>query len=454
MRKEVCDLDHAKLIYNEYKKYIEEHDEEMRNGAEIWRDDLYHSALYMNGHDTSRPLMIPRLYTEETIAHFREITRITYGILDKVIREYYRSAEYRKLFHFSKELEELILSPLGYNVMLPLSRFDIFYNDETHDFMFCEINADGSTGMDEDRIQDKMMIHNPAHQEIIRNHDLHTFELFDSWVESFLKMYSTFKYRVEKPTVAIVDFLEKGVYKEFDEFARHFQKHGVNCEIVDMRDLKFEDGRLISSKGHVIHAIYRRAVTLEVMNHYDEITPFLDAVRYGHVFMAGGFCTQVVHNKWVFNVLYREETAKLLTDDETKFIKKHIPRTRRFSSEEVDLKEVLSGKDSFILKPDDGYASQGVYAGIKYTDEQWKDIANEVYNTDYICQDYCPQYVVSNIDYVYGDGEWHDYVYMAGLYVYGGEFAGVFARAALASNITIDYTTSEHRQVTYMVKNR
>ena len=240
--------------------------------------------------------------------------------------------------------------------------------------------------------------------------------------------------------------------KEFDEFARRFQRHGVNCEVADIRDLRFEDGRLISKRGHEIHAIYRRAVTVEVLEHYDEIQPFVEAIRHGHIFMTGAFCTQIIHNKWLFKILYDRETEELLTPEEIDFIHRHIPRTRRFAEGSVDMQEVLDHKDSFILKPEDGYASRGVLAGIKYDDDEWKRLAEEVYGTDYICQDYCPQYRFENIDYVYGDGKWHNYVSLAGLYVYGGKFAGVFARSAEESDITIDYTGGERRQVTYVVR--
>ena len=445
-------MDLAKQVYGEYKAYIDSHEEEMKAGAKIWRENLEHSALFLKDHVISRPLMIPRLYTEETIEHFKEIVGTTYGIFDKVIRRSLESAEYRQLFPYSKELEELILAPTGCDCLLPLTRFDLFYHEDTGDFMFCEVNADGSTGMDEDRIQDQMMIHNPAHQEIIREHDLKTFELFDSWVETFLRLYSTFPHRVEKPTVAIVDFIDKGIYKEFDEFCRRFQKHGVNCEVADIRKLEFKDGKLYSARGHEIHAIYRRAVTVEVLEHYDEIRPFIDAVLGGHVFMTGGFCTQIVHNKWIFKVLYDKETEAFLTEKEIDFIHRHIPGTRRFAEGSTDINEVLSKKDSFILKPEDGYASRGVLAGIKYDEKEWKRLAEEVYNSDYICQDYCPQYKFENIDYVYGDGKWHDYVSLAGLYVYGGKFAGVFARSARDTDVTIDYTGGERRQVTYLVR--
>ena len=168
-------MDIVRQIKDEYAKYINENYEEMKSAAEDMREDLEHTPLYYKGRLTSRPLAIPRVYSKEMIDQFKEIVDITYGIFVKMIDEYLNCADYRALFPFSKELEELILAPRGYEAHIPVARFDIFYNEDTRDFHFCEINCDGTTGMDEDRIQDRMMIHNPAHQEMLRRYDLKTF---------------------------------------------------------------------------------------------------------------------------------------------------------------------------------------------------------------------------------------------------------------------------------------
>ena len=435
-------------IRQEYIDYIDGHMEEAKEGTVSWRENLERSALFAKGEITSRPLMIPRIYKKETIREFERIADTTYRILTKVIREYIRCEEYRKLFPFPKELEELILVPTGYDSLLPLTRMDIFYHEDTGEFDFCEINADGSTGMDEDRIEDDMMIHNAAHQEVLRHHALKTFELLDSWVESFLSMYGGYDKRVEHPTVAIIDFLDKGIVREFEEFVRRFQRHGVNCEICDIRELTYKEGTLYSRRGHRIDAIYRRAVTADIMEHFDEVGDFLSAVRDQKVFMAGAFCTQIVHHKWIFHVLHLPRTRELLTGDENAFVEKHVPRTLPLAPAWIALEEVLDNKDRYIIKPDDAYGSKGVFAGVTMDQAAWESRVKEVYGTSCICQTYCPQYVDQNMDVLYDFGTWREFINSTGLYVYNGTFRGVLARAA-ASSGTIDFYDNERRQVVY-----
>lgn len=72
---------------------------------------------------------------------------------------------------------------------------------------------------------------NPAHQTMRERHEFSAFELYDSWVETFLSIYRTYENAVKHPHVAIVDFLENASITEFEEFQRRFEKAGISCEI-------------------------------------------------------------------------------------------------------------------------------------------------------------------------------------------------------------------------------
>ena len=417
-------------INEEYSKLIRENYEENRQGAMQMQAYLDRTPLYYKDHCFSKTLQIPKVYTKEMIADFSRIVSVTYRIFEKVIREYLRSEEYRAFFPFSKELEALIITPCLYDSVLPIARFDIFYQEDTSNFYFCEINTDGTSAMNEDRILNEALLLNPAHQKMLQKYTMDSFELFDSWVESFLSMYRSYQKAEagKMPQVAIVDFLENGTIREFEEFARHFQKAGMLCEVCDIQKLVYREGRLYSPSGMRIDAIYRRAVTSDIMKYYDRVQPFIRAVLDQNVFLAGSFTTQIIHNKWLFHVLHLERTKRFLTEEEWEFIQKHIPYTEMLESGKVDLENLFRKKDAFIIKPLDSYASNGVFAGIDYSPEEWKQIVQEHIDTYYICQRYCPQYRTINIDFINGDGKLKEFINMAGLYVYNGTFAGVFSR--------------------------
>ena len=174
------------------------------------------------------------------------------------------------------------------------------------------------------------------------------------------------------------------------------------------------------------------------MNHYQEAVAFLDAVRNDDVFFAGAFETQLIHSKCIFYVLHHPRTRKILTGEEWKFVEKHVPKTVEFSSDYISLEEVLSQKDRYIIKPMDAYASKGVYAsGPECSREEWEKACRDLYGQGYICQEYCRQYMTKNIDFAWGDGQWHPYINMPGLYVYNGKFSGILMRMACEENIIV-----------------
>ena len=156
-----------KEVFEEYRSYIENHMEENSNGADKVKYCLEHSMLYWNDM-VDKTVHIPKVYDEETMAEFRRIADITYKIFGKVIEEYRSHEDYRKLFPFSKELEELILLPRCYEGFLPMARFDLFYNEESKEFWFCEINTDGTAAQLRNHEMSKALIANPAHQHVIR----------------------------------------------------------------------------------------------------------------------------------------------------------------------------------------------------------------------------------------------------------------------------------------------
>ena len=440
-------------IRQEYIDLINKNIEGNRRGALDIKDNLERSPLYYKNRFASYTVQIPHIYSKREINSFEEIVRVAYSIFDKIIREYMACEDYRALFKFSKELEELILAPCGYDLTIPIARFDIFYHEDTGKFYFCEINTDGTSGMNEDRIHDELSIDNLAHQEMIRRYNFNTFEMFDSWVDTFSRIYNTYDNRVDNPNVAIVDFLDNTTLREIQEFARHFQKAGFNCEICDVRELRYKGGKLYSAMGHAIDAIYRRAVTVDIMEHYDEVTDFISAIKDNAVFMAGSFKTQIIHHKILFHILHLPRTKQFLSSEEIRFIMEHVPSTVPLNEHFIDQELIINNKDSYIIKPNDDYGSSGVFAGVEQSQEEWERNVRAVYGGDFICQTYVEQFESLNIDFAFGDGKWHNYINMAGLYVYGGKFAGVFSRQALSGGIIASHR-NERTQATYIVTER
>lgn len=433
---------------------------------------LYHGEVIGVG-------FIPKLYDMPSLCFMDAVVNTTYEILKKITARFIADADYRKLFGFSPLLEKLICLSTGYKSIIPIMRMDIFLNEESFEFKFCEFNTDGTSGMNEDREAEASLVKSTVYQSIQGKLRLQQQELFDGWVDEFLSIYFSSEQAVDNPCIAIVDFFNSASLPEFIEFKHRFEARGFRTIICDVTNLIFEDGSLYANKAHAntellkgthleeshqsnemirINAVYRRAVTGEILSAL-EIDPspntsagaLISAVEQKSICMIGGFVTHVAHCKQLFSILHHPQTAAFLSQEENDFILNHVPYTARLKRDEIDFSKVVECKDNWIIKPEDGYASQGVYAGIDYDKKTWSEHVEKCSELNYIVQTFCPQYATANSRIVPADDKWKPLFYdasswlqaneryrpsvlekwnnLTGMYVYDGKLSGLFVRA-------------------------
>ncbi|MDR2266309.1 MAG: glutathionylspermidine synthase family protein [Christensenellaceae bacterium] len=396
-------------------------------------------------------LAVPKLFTNDAYSVIESAAKTIYNILDKVICRYLVDKEYRKLFPFSKQLENLILTPCGYDVKLPIARVDIFFNEEDYSFKFCEFNADGASAMNEDRELVNAWKNSHIWREYTSEYNMQSFELFASWVNTFLKIYSSYEGRVENPSVAIVDFLDIGTKSEFSVFKKAFECAGVSARILDIRELKYKDGRLQTIDGQQIDAIYRRAVTSECIEHYDQIQDFINAVLDKKVCLIGGFRTQIIHDKNIFRILRMDQSKELFTAQENAFIEEHIPMTFKLETNSFPVEDVIDNKDKWLIKPANKYGSKGVATGGDYNLEEWIQIIKDRLDGEYILQEYCTPYKRENLFFENDTPRYGEYNNMTGIFLYAGVVAGLYSRLTTERVTT---TQNEGRVVCSLLVNK
>lgn len=441
-----------KEIHDQYIKLIEDNFEENRQSNVVALDYLKNSTARYHG-ETVYSLFMPKIFPEHVVSYLKDAVTTTYSILSKVIKEYLTHEDYRTFFGFSKELEELILIDRGYTSYLPIARIDIFLNEEDLSFKFCEFNADGTSSMNEDRELNIALTKTDVYQRMAKNYQFETFELFDSWVKEFEDIYSTYQKKVEKPYIGIVDFLEKGSsMEEFHQFRKSFEQAGYEAEVCEIRDLRYKDNGLYSPSGRRLDAIYRRAVTSDIMEHLDEVPDFIQAVKEQNVCLVGSFCTQVIHNKILYKLLFQERTQRFLTEEEKEFIHKHVPYTVSLTETECDLDKVIEDKDQWIIKPEDSYGARGVYAGVNFSTTEWSKIIHENKNHHYLLQEFTMPYQSKNMDFQLEDPQFRYYSNLTGLYTYNGKFKGVYSRQSKKEIISTQY--DENVIASVMVKEK
>lgn len=392
-------------------------------------------------HEVVASSFIPRLFNQKTYDLMKHTSEMTYRILVKVMGRYLDDPEYRRLFDFDERLERLILLPRGYDAMLPFARFDTFIDEDRYTVKFCEFNGDGSAGMNENREITNSIIGSETFRVFSENHKVQGCSLFEPWVEAFIDIYSTYENKRTNPRFAICDYLENGVVDEFHQFARIFNDKGYECLVCDVRDLRFDGNVLTDKDGLRIDAIWRRCVTNDVLEFWDDSQDLINAVSAQKVALIGSFAGHIVHDKQIFEVLLKPETIDFLDKEEVDFLEQTLPQSDFLDEAYVNIDQIRNNKDEWIIKPTDRYGASDVYAGCETSDEEWNRIidrfANKGSGDEFIVQRYVKPYKTETLPpdsdiLEIPDGmvrsEPHLYNNLNGLYVYNGRFQGVFSR--------------------------
>lgn len=416
-------------------------------GRQAALDFIRESDIWVHGAPAPFPF-VPYLFNARDMEFIEDCCHMAHGILCKVIRRFLDDPSYRPLFCFPPEIERLILSPCNYDQLLPMGRFDIFLDEDDHSYKFCEFNTDGAGAMSRDLMIATALQQTETWKTFASRHKVERFELIDSWVEAFMRIYRTdpLSQQFATPTVAVTDFRESGVFSDFDRFVAAFERAGIPARFVDIRDLRFTGDALVDGTDNTpIHAIYRRSVTSEIAQHPGECDDLVRAVEAEKVCLIGHFRTTVVHTKMVNVALFHPATRKMLTPEENAFVDAHVPRTYLLlsDSQEFNLNDIKADKDAWIIKPADDYASHGVYPGVDHSQDEWERIVDSHLDNGCIVQEfYPPRRVDIILPELPEDGDpckvesWQS---MPGFYVYDGEPMGFYCRQGNEGVIAIDH---------------
>ena len=401
---------------------------------------------------------VPRLFNRKTYEAMKHTSETAHRILCKVMQRYLDDPAYRRVFDFDPRLEELILLPRRYDSLLPFARVDTFLDEDTYRIQFCEFNGDGSSGMNENREITHSVERTTTFQEFSRRHRVEGCELFEAWVEAFAHIYATYEHRVENPRFAICDYLENGVVDEFYLFAELFRQRGYDCTVADVRELTFDGETLRDKEGLPIHAIWRRCVTNDVLDFWEESQQLIDAVRAEKVALIGSFAGHIVHDKQIFKALFHPMTQEFLTAEEINFVEQTVPSTNFLDSGSVNLEQIRANKDAWIIKPTDHYGAADVYAGCFVSQEEWEALIDRFADSragfPFIVQRYIRPFKTETLppdaaldtlpenataaEVLAAASQPALYNNLNGLYLYDGVFQGVFSRLGPLPTISKD----------------
>lgn len=100
-----------------------------------------------------------------------------------------------------------------------------------------------------------------------------------------------------------------------------------------------------------MNAIWRRSVTNDVLEFWDDSQDLINAVRARKVALIGAFSGHIVHDKQLFEVLFAPETQAFLTEEEIAFVEETVPMTAFLNDDQVNIDQIRATARSGSSSP-------------------------------------------------------------------------------------------------------
>ncbi len=270
-------------------------------------------------------------------------------------------------------LELAALEP-GYESASVISRVDCFAAGD-HPW-FLELNGESPAGIGYADALSDLLARDPIAEDFP---ELMPFDAGRAVVDAVLHTWQLWSQRTETPRVAIVDFLDVPTRPEFDLLQRRFTGFGMDCVVVDPRELRFRGGReQLTADGKPIDVVYRRLLLQDMLDRPDDCRALLRAYRAGVVCMVNSLRTALLHGKGLFALLHSPFLQEGLSHTLQRMVHQHVPWTALVASEPGPctppglLELARREREQFVLKPLTGHGGAGVVLGWQVTQAAWE----------------------------------------------------------------------------------
>ena len=343
-------------------------------------------------------LLKPNFVSEEQTRIITWSVEKISSALNKFIYLFIRDEEVRRIMNFSSREEELFTIEPGYDKPLVISRLDAFQGDMSVKFL--EFNCDSPAGIAYADIQEDGFRELFKNYPIFNNWKINYFRRQERLLNALIKCYNEYKAgkpgMPDRPVIAIIDWVDVSTYSEFMMHEQFFSQKGYKTVICSPFDLTLRDGRVYAYDTE-IHLIYKRVITRELLEKWDEVAEFIRCLKEGRVCCCNPFRSYIVGNKKVLQLISDPRFQHIYSKEELKVIQETIPWTRilsdttvTFQDQKYRLKElILDNKDLFVLKPANMYGGKDVFIGMDTDQPRWEEIMNtHLHNEDWVVQEF------------------------------------------------------------------
>jgi uncharacterized circularly permuted ATP-grasp superfamily protein len=360
--------------------------------AELDRQTSLHQLYF--GDRPVCSVLRPRFLSHEQFRFLQQRVQVLIPAFQKIFNAALVDPGFRKQFELRPEEEQLLAADPGFADPSPTARLDSFFVSE-RELKFTEYNAETPAGAGYNDALTEVFYGLPVMRLFLRRFDVRPLPARPHVLDALLDAFEQWQgNRSDPPRIAILDWKEVPTVSEFRIFDRYFRNHGIDCRIVDPRDVELRDG-VLRAGDFQFNLIYKRVLISELLERGGPGHPIIRAVQTGAVCMANGFRCKILYKKASFAVLSDERNSRLFRDDERQAIADHIPWTRVMAARKTErlgqpidlVPYVLANREQLVLKPNDEYGGKGIVLGWTVDGPTWEAAVTTALAQPYVVQE-------------------------------------------------------------------
>ncbi len=430
------------LFHSSFRQHILADPDRARSEFESMVCRLTARRVFYGG-KVLKTFLHPYVLGRPALEAMARITEALTALLEKVARLYLEHAEVRRQFPVDPRVESLILQAGPQPSAVPVLRFDSFHDGER--FRILEVNTDGSSGMNDTNELEARFLELPLVKEFAGRFPLTPMPMLEPLRQALLELFrrsGRAPHAAGGPAIAIVDWPGVKTETEFFALQEHFESAGTRTLIVDPRELRLEGERLMAGDT-AIDVVYKRVLTAELLERWDQVQPLIEGYRRGLYCQAGPYLGEVIYDKGVLAFLSEPANAGHFTGGERELIDRHVPWSRRLRPGETTWKgrrlqlfELLRReRASFIVKPATAYGGVGVKLGCECSEREWEEALSVWEQVPTIAQEFVE---IPTQEFVQVEsGTVSSKKINLGQFLFSGRFAGLYCRVSDASIINV-----------------
>ncbi len=345
-------------------------------------------------------LLKPQFLTVEQVNRLEHVVKTISSALSKLIDLYLKDEDLRALMQFSETENEFFAIDPGYKIPLVISRLDAFMDG--YNIKFLEFNCDSPAGSSYADVVESAFKALLEKMSFLKHWEIDYVNRQEHLQKALLQCYAEFRTRhnqfPEKPTIAIVDWEDVMTASEFGLLQTFLSQRGYKTLVTSPQQFEIV-GDTMTAAGEVVHLIYRRVITRELIDKRSEAEAFITGIKNNLACVVNPFRSFIVGNKKILAALTDERFQHIFSPTERDVIAGTIPWTKVLSDDKaickdfvVDLKPfVIDNQEKLVLKAAVSYGGKDVFLGRETDPQTWASVVDKhIGSESWIVQEYTP----------------------------------------------------------------